>query len=126
MAEHERASGRLDQGLRQWSAVSGVAKINASFELLVHNLLDLSHETFLHRGSIGTTEVATTPIEIEVDDEVHVVRVYRHMNAVLLANDGPRRQVRPVAGYRVLTARRLFVTRAHRGDGRATASRWRR
>jgi vanillate O-demethylase monooxygenase subunit len=65
-----------------WSTVSGVAKINASFDLLVDNLLDLSHETFLHGGSIGTPEVATTPLEVEIDEESNVVRVYRHMNAV--------------------------------------------
>ncbi|MHB8379733.1 MAG: Rieske 2Fe-2S domain-containing protein [Acidimicrobiales bacterium] len=65
-----------------WTSVSGVVKISASFDLLVDNLLDLSHETFLHNGSIGTPEVATTPIEVEVDEERHVVRVFRHMNAV--------------------------------------------
>jgi vanillate O-demethylase monooxygenase subunit len=66
----------------EWSTVSGVAKISASFDLLVDNLLDLSHETYLHGGSIGTPEVATTPIEVEVDDETNAVRVFRHMNAV--------------------------------------------
>jgi phenylpropionate dioxygenase-like ring-hydroxylating dioxygenase large terminal subunit len=65
-----------------WNSVSGVAKIDAPFNLLVDNLLDLSHETFLHNGSIGTPEVATTPIEVEVDEENMVVRVFRHMNAV--------------------------------------------
>jgi phenylpropionate dioxygenase-like ring-hydroxylating dioxygenase large terminal subunit len=65
-----------------WSSVSGVAKIDAPFDLLVDNLLDLSHETYLHNGSIGTPEVATTPIEVEVDEENGVVRVFRHMNAV--------------------------------------------
>lgn len=59
--------------------VSGVAKIEASFSLLVDNLLDLSHETFLHNSSIGTPEVASTPIEVEVDEETRVVNVYRHM-----------------------------------------------
>jgi len=59
-----------------------MAKIACSFELLVDNLMDLSHETYLHRGSIGTPEVASTPIEVEIDDDSHVVRVYRHMNAV--------------------------------------------
>jgi phenylpropionate dioxygenase-like ring-hydroxylating dioxygenase large terminal subunit len=65
-----------------WSSVSGVAKIEATFDLLVDNLLDLSHETYLHNGSIGTPEVATTPIEVEVDEDNRVVRVFRHMNAV--------------------------------------------
>jgi vanillate O-demethylase monooxygenase subunit len=66
----------------RWSSVSGFAKIDAPFDLLVDNLLDLSHETYLHNGSIGTPEVATTPIEVEVDEESGVVRVFRHMNAV--------------------------------------------
>lgn len=66
----------------QWSSVTGYAKIDGSFDLLVDNLLDLSHETYLHNGSIGTPEVATTPIEVEVDDTTNVVRVFRHMDAV--------------------------------------------
>ncbi len=68
--------------VENWSSVSGLATINASFDLLVDNLLDLSHETFLHGQSIGTPEIAETPIEVEVDDDAGVVRVYRHMNAV--------------------------------------------
>ncbi len=65
-----------------WASVVGVARIDAPFRLLVDNLLDLSHETYLHNGSIGTPEVATTPIEVEVDEASHVVRVYRHMKSV--------------------------------------------
>jgi vanillate O-demethylase monooxygenase subunit len=65
-----------------WSVVSGVAKIEAAFSLLVDNLLDLSHETFLHNSSIGTPEVASTPIEVEVDDASRIVNVYRHMASV--------------------------------------------
>jgi phenylpropionate dioxygenase-like ring-hydroxylating dioxygenase large terminal subunit len=66
-----------------WSCVTGVAQIDGSFSLLVDNLLDLSHETYLHNGSIGTPEVATTPIEVEVDDDQGIVRVFRHMNDVV-------------------------------------------
>ncbi len=65
-----------------WSSVAGVARIDAPIDLLVDNLLDLSHETYLHNGSIGTPEVATTPIEVEVDEVANVVRVYRHMLSV--------------------------------------------
>lgn len=65
-----------------WSVVTGVAKIDAHVGLLIDNLLDLSHETYLHNGSIGTPEIATTPIAVEVDDEAHIVRVFRHMNNV--------------------------------------------
>jgi vanillate O-demethylase monooxygenase subunit len=65
-----------------WSSVAGYAKIDGSFDFLVDNLLDLSHETYLHNGSIGTPEVATTPIDVEVDESANVVRVFRHMDAV--------------------------------------------
>jgi len=62
-----------------WTHVEGMAPLAARFELLVDNLLDLSHETYLHAGLIGTPEVAETPIETEVDEGHKVVRVNRHM-----------------------------------------------
>ncbi|HEX6568091.1 MAG TPA: aromatic ring-hydroxylating dioxygenase subunit alpha [Acidimicrobiales bacterium] len=62
-----------------WAVVSGMQPLAARYELLVDNLLDLSHETFLHAGSIGTPEVAATPIETAVDADTGVVRVWRHM-----------------------------------------------
>ncbi|GAA4833431.1 aromatic ring-hydroxylating dioxygenase subunit alpha [Actinomycetospora corticicola] len=63
-----------------WTVVRGLEPLAARFGLLVDNLLDLSHETYLHGGSIGTPEVAGTPITTEVDDEAGVVHVSRHMD----------------------------------------------
>ncbi|MGA4543591.1 Rieske 2Fe-2S domain-containing protein [Uniformispora flossi] len=63
-----------------WSTVRGMEPIDADYGLLVDNLLDLSHETYLHNGYIGTPEVAETPIATSVDDEAHVVRVSRRMD----------------------------------------------
>jgi vanillate O-demethylase monooxygenase subunit len=65
-----------------WTAVHGMEPLPARYGLLVDNLLDLSHETFLHAGYIGTPEVAETPITTEVDDEAGIVRVFRRMEAV--------------------------------------------
>lgn len=62
-----------------WTAVSGMEPLAARWSLLVDNLLDLSHETYLHAGYIGTPEVAGTPITTEVDEEARVVRVSRRM-----------------------------------------------
>jgi vanillate O-demethylase monooxygenase subunit len=62
-----------------WTTVSGMEPLAARHELLMDNLLDLSHETYLHGGYIGTPEVAATPITTEVDEEAGVVRVSRHM-----------------------------------------------
>ena len=41
--------------------------------------MDLSHETYLHAGYIGTPEVAQTPIDSSIDDKAGIVRVNRHM-----------------------------------------------
>lgn len=63
-----------------WKVLAGMQPLGARYELLVDNLLDLSHETYLHAGFIGTPEVAATPIESELDEEAGVVRVSRHMD----------------------------------------------
>jgi phenylpropionate dioxygenase-like ring-hydroxylating dioxygenase large terminal subunit len=64
-----------------WTCVQGMQLLDARYELLVDNLLDLSHETYLHAGLIGTPEVAATPIETSVDEDAGVVRVWRHMDS---------------------------------------------
>ncbi|MER6384948.1 aromatic ring-hydroxylating dioxygenase subunit alpha [Streptomyces sp. NPDC001250] len=59
--------------------VCGMEPIHSDYGLLVDNLMDLSHETYLHGGYIGTPEVAETPITTEVDEGAGIVRVSRHM-----------------------------------------------
>jgi len=71
-----RAPWLGDEG---WTTVSGMEPLAARHSLLMDNLMDLSHETYLHGGYIGTPEVAATPIETEVDEEAGIVRVSRHM-----------------------------------------------
>lgn len=63
-----------------YEVVRGMEPLAARYELLVDNLLDLSHETYLHAGYIGTPEVASTPITREVDKERNIVHVHRHMD----------------------------------------------
>jgi vanillate O-demethylase monooxygenase subunit len=65
-----------------WTTVRGMEPLAARYGLLVDNLLDLSHETYLHGGYIGTPEVAETPIATEVDEEAGIVRVRRRMKDV--------------------------------------------
>jgi phenylpropionate dioxygenase-like ring-hydroxylating dioxygenase large terminal subunit len=62
-----------------YTTVSGMEPLAARYELLVDNLLDLSHETYLHGGYIGTPEVANTPITTEVDEDRGIIYVSRHM-----------------------------------------------
>jgi vanillate O-demethylase monooxygenase subunit len=63
----------------EWSTVCGMELIAGRYGLLVDNLMDLSHETYLHGGYIGTPEVAETPTTTEVDEENGVIYVSRHM-----------------------------------------------
>lgn len=62
-----------------WTTVCGMQPVAARYDLLVDNLLDLSHETYLHGGYIGTPEVAQTPITTEVDEDAGTIYVSRHM-----------------------------------------------
>jgi len=64
----------------EYADVRGMEPLKARYSLLVDNLLDLSHETYLHGGYIGTPEVAETPITTEVDEAANVVYVSRHMD----------------------------------------------
>ncbi|WFE28177.1 aromatic ring-hydroxylating dioxygenase subunit alpha [Solwaraspora sp. WMMD791] len=72
-----RAPWLADPG---YTVVRGMAPLNARYSLLVDNLMDLSHETYLHGGYIGTPEVANTPITTTVDDDKGIVYVSRHMD----------------------------------------------
>jgi phenylpropionate dioxygenase-like ring-hydroxylating dioxygenase large terminal subunit len=64
----------------RWATVSGMEPVDCDYGLLVDNLMDLSHETYLHGGYIGTPEVAETPITTEADEGAGIVRVSRHMD----------------------------------------------
>lgn len=66
----------------KWTWIGELARIDCRYGLLMDNLMDLSHETYLHAGYIGTPEVAQTPIESSVDPEAGLVRVNRHMESV--------------------------------------------
>lgn len=60
-----------------WCPTGGVMHFKANYQLLVDNLLDLSHEAFTHAGTIGNSAVAETPIRVSGDAQT--VRVERFM-----------------------------------------------
>ena len=78
--DHDRLTLIPWFGNPDWAVAHGMEPLDAPYGLLIDNLLDLSHETFLHGGSIGTPEVAETPITTEVEGDV--VFVSRRMEAV--------------------------------------------
>ncbi|ODP37756.1 aromatic ring-hydroxylating dioxygenase subunit alpha [Sphingomonas turrisvirgatae] len=58
-----------------WTFDGGYNHIACDYRLVIDNLMDLSHETWVHQGSIGQHEILEAPIETVVDgDEVRVRR----------------------------------------------------
>ena len=117
--DHDRLPAMPWLDHADWQVVHGMEPLAARPSLLIDNLLDLSHETFLHAGYIGTPEVADTPIATTVDDERDVVHVSRRMEAVecppfYSQTTGLSTPDRSLAGHRVPRARLLPAARARR------------
>ena len=62
----------------EWAVAEGYHHVNADYRFLVDNLLDLSHETFVHPETIGNGAVADSPASVKVLER-KTVRVHRDM-----------------------------------------------
>lgn len=54
----------MDDG--DWAVAEGYHRIAANYRFLVDNLLDLSHETFVHPETIGNGAVAESPVSVSI------------------------------------------------------------
>ena len=54
---------------RDWDFDGGAYHVKADYRLMVDNLMDLTHETFVHATSIGQEEITEAPIETTSDAE---------------------------------------------------------
>lgn len=52
-----------------WTFDGGYNHIACDYRLVIDNLMDLSHETYVHQGSIGQHEILESPIETTVDED---------------------------------------------------------
>jgi vanillate O-demethylase monooxygenase subunit len=58
-----------------WTFDGGYYHIACDYRLMIDNLMDLTHETYVHSGSIGQPEIMEAPIETKVvEDSVYVSR----------------------------------------------------
>ena len=58
-----------------WVFDGGYMKVNCDYRLFIDNLMDLTHETYVHMGSIGQKELMEAPLETRVEgDEVFLSR----------------------------------------------------
>ena len=98
------AAERADPGLvpdfwpcshPHWTFDGGYNPIRCDYRLVIDNLMDLTHETYVHQGSIGQAEILDAPIETRADgDAVTVTRWMPHIDAPpfwrdALKQDGP-------------------------------------
>jgi phenylpropionate dioxygenase-like ring-hydroxylating dioxygenase large terminal subunit len=57
-----------------WVPATGYHLVRANYQLLTDNLLDLSHETYVHQKTIGNEAVAAEPVETRHDADAVYVR----------------------------------------------------
>ncbi|HTH98506.1 MAG TPA: aromatic ring-hydroxylating dioxygenase subunit alpha [Stellaceae bacterium] len=60
-----------------WAISEGYHHVEADYRLLNDNLLDLSHETFVHAHTIGNAAVADSPLAVKIEGDT--VRAHRDM-----------------------------------------------
>lgn len=59
----------------EWTGDGYMIELKANYKLAIDNLMDLTHETFVHAGSIGNAAVAEAPFQVShKDDRVTVTR----------------------------------------------------
>ena len=51
-----------------WTSVGGVSYVKGHYQLIVDNLMDLTHVTYVHQGTLGDPVVADSPLEVRRDD----------------------------------------------------------
>lgn len=68
----------------EWAYGGGMFHIQADYRLMIDNLMDLTHETYVHASSIGQAEIDETPCKTETRGEGADVEVVtsRFMNDI--------------------------------------------
>ena len=61
-----------------WTASTGYHHFKADYRLITDNLLDLSHESYVHKETIGNAAVADAPVVVNVE-QGRFVRAHREM-----------------------------------------------
>jgi phenylpropionate dioxygenase-like ring-hydroxylating dioxygenase large terminal subunit len=64
-----------------WKAVHGYHHVKGNYQLVIDNLLDLSHVTYTHKTTLAGPGVDDTPMDVEIDGEVvRTSRVIRNVD----------------------------------------------
>ena len=66
----------------EWAYGGGLYHVKADYRLMIDNLMDLTHETYVHAGSIGQPEIDETPCTTRTEgDEVITSRFMNGIQA---------------------------------------------
>jgi len=65
----------------EWAYGGGLFHIQCDYRLMIDNLMDLTHETYVHAASIGQKEIDETPCKTTVDGDMVVTS--RYMNNIM-------------------------------------------
>jgi vanillate O-demethylase monooxygenase subunit len=63
-----------------WAYGGGLYHVKADYRLMIDNLMDLTHETYVHANSIGQPEIDETPCETKVEGDQVILQ--RHMAGI--------------------------------------------
>ncbi|HQY07726.1 MAG: aromatic ring-hydroxylating dioxygenase subunit alpha [Burkholderiales bacterium] len=67
-------------GSPEWAYGGGLYHIACDYRLMIDNLMDLTHETYVHATSIGQPEIDETPCETRRDGDQVILE--RHMEGI--------------------------------------------
>jgi vanillate O-demethylase monooxygenase subunit len=65
----------------EWAYGGGLYHINCDYRLMIDNLMDLTHETYVHSTSIGQKEIDETPTTTKTEGDMVVTS--RHMENIM-------------------------------------------
>ncbi|WGY47343.1 aromatic ring-hydroxylating dioxygenase subunit alpha [Vibrio sp. ABG19] len=65
-----------------WAYGGGLFHINCNYQLMIDNLMDLTHETYVHASSIGQKEIDEAPVRTRLEgDQVTTSRMMESVKA---------------------------------------------
>jgi phenylpropionate dioxygenase-like ring-hydroxylating dioxygenase large terminal subunit len=79
----------------EWTFDGGYYSVKCDFKLVIDNLMDLTHETYVHEGSIGQPDILDSPIETRFDrNQVTVTRWMANIDAPPFWRDALKKEGR--------------------------------
>lgn len=82
LADAELIPDMHQMGSDEWAGDGKTIDVRANYQLVLDNLMDLTHEEFLHSSSIGQKELSESDIEVTHDDRtVTVTRFMENIDA---------------------------------------------